>query len=177
MQSLLRNARLAVFLLAGCLLAASSDGAIHQALSGHVRQFDNHRHFDDRPFAKDDFGYGLSYAVGDDKGRWQLGSLYTPDAGKGDTELDYALTPFLNLVFKDKYFLVGMGISQTFMSAKEGDDDWTDLYWNVLTGLEFPVTKRISLAGLAIYDYEEWGKLGDFAFDDVEFAAVLNLLF
>ncbi len=172
---MIQRARLTLILLAGLALASPAM-ALQQAVSGQVRQFGTHKNFEDRPFANGDFGYGAAYEIRDTMGYWQIGALYTPDAGS-DSDIDYAVTPFLNLMIKDKIFLAGLGIDKTYMSRSSGDDDWTDVYWTILTGLEFPISQHLSLTGLAVYDLNRLGKLGDFRFDDVEFAAALNLLF
>jgi hypothetical protein len=169
-----RSTSCALLLLAG-LLAASPAFAIQQGVSGQVRQYGTHRYFEDRPFVGGDIGYGAAYEIRDEMGFWQLGALYIPDAGT-DSTYDYAATPFLNLIIKERSFLLGVGILQTYTSGS-ADDEWSDLYWNLLTGLEFPVGDRLSVTGLAIYDFEGWNTLNDFRFEDVEFAASLNFLF
>lgn len=174
-----RRLAIAVALLLGCA-AATPVFAIQSGLSTQVRQFDNHTNFEDRPFAKDDYGYGLAYEIRDVKGGWQLGALYTPDAGgkNGKEEYDYAITPFLNMFFKDRIFIGGLGMDKTYLPDTDtAGDEWTDLYWNFLLGLEFPLGKKLSVSALAIYDFEGWHQLGDFEFDDIEFAAALTLLF
>ncbi|MFO7535168.1 MAG: hypothetical protein R6X19_05720 [Kiritimatiellia bacterium] len=162
-------------LLAG--VAAAPAFALQSGVSTQVRQFDNHKEFADRPFAHGDYGYGLAYEIRDVKGSWQLGALYTPDAGEDDA-YDYAVTPFINMFFRDRIFIGGMGANITYLPKTDTEDEeWGDVYWNFLMGLEFPLGKHLALSGLALYDFENWDDLNKFDFDDVEFAVALTLLF
>lgn len=168
--------RLAALLLLGLVLASPAL-AIQQGLSVQFRQYDIHKEFEDRPFVDGDFGYGLAYEIRDVYGFWQLGTLYVSDAGEDDT-YDYVVTPFLNLAVKDRYFLAGLGIAKDYLPETDtNSDDWTSLYWNAMLGLEIPLGQNLAVTGKAVYDFEHWGDLGKFGFDDVEFAAALTFLF
>ncbi len=165
-----------VTLLLMSLVLASPALAVQQGLSAQFRQFDTHQKFDSRPFVDGDFGYGLAYEIRDEYGFWQVGSLYTPDAG--DRTYDYAVTPFLNLFLKDRIFLAGVGIAKNYLPKTDtNSDDWTPLYWNARLGLELPIGPNLALTGMAVYDFERWGDINKFKFDDAEFAAAVSLLF
>lgn len=168
--------RLSALLLVGFALASPAL-AIQQGLSAQFRQYDIHEKFTDRPFADGDFGYGVAYELRDVYGYWQLGALYTANVGKSNT-YDYAVTPFLNLVVKDRIFIAGLGIAKDYLPETDTtDDDWTDLYWNVMLGLEVPLGKSLAVTGKAVYDFENLDDIAQFRFDDVEFAAALTLIF
>ncbi len=171
-----RIIRLAALLVVGFALVSPAL-ALQQGLSFQFRQYDTHKEFEDRPFVDGDLGYGLAYEIRDVYGSWQLGALYTPDAGEDNT-YDYAVTPFLNLIIKDRIFLAGLGIQKDYLPKTDTtSDDWTPLYWDLMLGLEIPIGRSLALTGMAVYDFERWGDIGKFGFDDVEFAAALTLLF
>lgn len=169
--------RVTVLILAALALVLPADAKIEQGISAQVRKYGTHREFEERPFAGDDFGYGAAYELRDEKGSWQLGALVAPDAGRDD-EIDYVITPFLSMILRDRLLMAGLGVDQGYI-AEHGDRDaeWTDLYWHLLMGIEYPLGKRYAVSGMAIYDFEDWGALDRFDFDDVEFAVALTMLF
>ncbi len=160
------------------LVLASPAWAIQQALSLQARQYTAHAKFEDRPFDDGDFGYGLAYELRDTMGFWQLGARYIPDAGE-DQLYDYVVTPFLNVVFRDRLFLAGFGIQKDYLAETDTtDDDWTDLYYSFIMGLGIPLGSRMELQALAFYDFDQWGKLvNDFELDEVEFGLSLAFSF
>lgn len=169
--------RLAVFLLAGFAAAAPSFASLQQAVSLQARQYSHLSAFPDRPFADGDIGYGVAYELHDEMGFWQLGARYTPNCGVSNA-YDYAITPFLNIFFKDRIFLAGFGIEKTYTPKNDTQNsDWSKLYYNFILGLDIPIGTHLDLQGLAFYDFDRFDKLKDFKFSDVEFAVALILLF
>jgi len=174
---MITSCRIALAMLITLAFAAPAR-AIQQGLSLQGRQYSEHRKFQRRPFDDGDFAYGAAYELRDAMGFWQLGARYTPNAGP-DNRYDYIVTPFLNLVFRDQIFLGGIGIQKDYLPKTDTtDDEWTDLYYNVILGLGIPLGRRLELQALAFYDFNHVGKMiGDFDFDDVEFGVSLSVLF
>lgn len=170
--------RLRLGSLAWLLLLALPAGAFQQGLSVQYRQYAAHPEFAERPFDDGNFGYGVAYELRDEMGFWQIGARYTPDAG-ADEQYDYVVTPFLNIFFRDRLALAGIGILKDYLAETDTTDaDWTDLYYNLILGIAVPVGNRLEVQAMAVYDFDDWGRLfKDFAWDEVEFAFSLALLF
>ncbi len=129
----------------------------------------------DLPFEDGDITYTASYEYHDAAGYWQLMVGYTPDVGDGDV-IDYVITPQLNLIIQDKIFLAGTGILGSYISDKETGSDWTDVYWQLMLGLEIPVGP-LSIEAMASYQFDKWGNLSDFEFDDITYGGSLKFYF
>jgi len=74
-------------------------------------------------------------------------------------------------------FQGGLGILSTYTSGGPGGDDWMDLYWQWVLGLNVPLGNRFSLQANAYYVFESWSKLNKFTFEDVEFGGYLSYKF
>ncbi len=129
----------------------------------------------------------LSYVAGFDwytgrMTRWQLLASYLPETT--DPAVDYLLTPQLNVLAYEKGFLVGTGVLMSYLPESdeplppgaEERDEWTDPYFQLMTGLSFPIGKA-NLTLLAVYPFEELDEIRDFEFDKLEYQAGLSLRF
>ena len=94
----------------------------------------------------------------------------------GNVEADYAITPQLNLLFKDRMLQGGVGILSTYTTGGP-QDDWTDLYWQFLVGLSFPVSAKLKLDVMAYYPFDSWGNLDQFEFEYIEYGAWIGYQF
>ncbi len=115
---------------------------------------------------------GLEYA--DEAAFWQLGVGYAWDAGTPGDPVDKVITPQLNLLFLENSFMAGIGLLKSYVETA-ADSEWSDIYFQLLTGLRFQLSRAVALEVLAVYPFEDWGKLGDFDTGDLEGVAALSL--
>ena len=149
-----------------------------------LRQHVDHSDFDEYPFDNDTLSYGAAYEYHDKSAFWQLAVLYTEDVDTvtsasgpipSTSEVDYILTPQLNLIFNEEYWRAGAGILGNYV-VTDDDKDWADPYWQFMLGIGFPVM-AFKADFYAYYVYEDWGSLGDVDFDDIEFGGWLGFAF
>ncbi len=143
---------------------AEAQSAVGLGIRSHVL----HTEFEEYPFDDGDLSYIAGYEYHDNNGYWQLLVGYTPDVGDG-TVVDSIITPQLNLLIQDGIWLAGVGVLGSYVETTE-DSDWTDVYWQVMLGLELPLP-IFKLDILAYYPFESWSTFGDFDTDDIEFGA------
>jgi hypothetical protein len=160
-----------LMLMTGVGMAAGSQG-----IDLGVRYHMQHSEFAALPYADGDLSYGLGYEIQDENGLLQLLCGFTPEF-EDRKDLDYAITPEANLLFTDGMFQGGLGILSTYTSGGPGGDDWMDLYWQWVLGLNVPLGNRLSLQANAYYVFESWSKLNKFTFEDVEFGGYLSYKF
>ncbi|NLB54677.1 MAG: hypothetical protein GX811_02735, partial [Lentisphaerae bacterium] len=148
----------------------------------------DHTRFKDLPFDDGDISYFLFFEAGIEYAEWQLGLDYAPNVNGffGHTvdeeasdkiEVNYVLTPQLNLIFKDRMFRGGVGVLTSYIRQKDGEDEWLSLYWQLQLGIELPIFKRISAGVTAYYLLDKWGDISDFKFDELEYAARIKYVF
>ena len=156
------------------LFCVSAVANPHQLAVG-VRQHVDHTTFDEYPFGEDDLSYGLAYEYHEGPAYWQIAVLYADDVTGTTNDLDFVLTPQINIVLKDAFWRLGVG---GLTSYTKGDDvdEWTDLYWQVMAGLGLPVF-ALDVDVMAYYPFESWGDIGDFDIDDVEFGGWISYEF
>jgi len=149
-----------------------------------LRQHVDHSEFDEYPFDDDTLAYGVAYEYHDKVAFWQLAVLYTedvdavtnaPGATTSTSEVDYILTPQLNLIYNEDYWRAGAGILGSYV-VTDDDEDWIDPYWQFMLGIGFPVM-AFKADFYAYYVYEDWGSLADFDFGDIEFGGWLGYEF
>lgn len=169
------------------LVAPSGSAKGKSTISVGLRQHVDHSEFEEYPFDDNTLAYGAAYEYHDKHAYWQLAVLYTEDvdtvqsttAATDSTvplqEVDYILTPQLNLIFKDDYWRLGGGILSSYV-VTENDEDWLDPYWQLLAGIGFPVMAFTAELN-AYYVYEDLGSLFDFGFSDVELGGWLGYSF
>ncbi len=162
-----------VFLsLLSCAAMASTATVVDLGARYHTK----HSEFVSLPYADGDMTYGVGYEIHEDNALLQLACGFTPEFSD-NKDLDFGVTPELNLLMKDGIYQGGVGILSTYTSGGEEDGDWMDMYWQLVLGLNIPLGKRLSLQANAYYVFEEWGKLGDFKPEDIEFGGYIGYKF
>jgi hypothetical protein len=183
---------LALTLILSCsasaaLAATSQASAGKTAIDVGVRVHSEHSEFDELPYGDGDTTFVAGVEFHDTHGYWQFAVGYTPRISdkKAPAEetaeyvvrpVDYAITPQANLVFKDRGWQGGVGILSDYIVYEDGDDDWTDVYYQFLFGYAI-ATPRVTIELMGYYPFESWGDLGDFDFDDLEYGAALKFFF
>lgn len=172
------NSFIVMGLICAVILAASMQAGAGNTLGFGGRYHQDHSTFAKLPYAEGDLSYGVVYEIHEkDTSVLQLGCSMTPDFDNATNNIDYAVTPELNLMLKDGIFQGGVGILSSYLSKTEGDSEWMDLYWQLLLGLRFDLSKKLSVQVNGSYVFESWGDLGDFDFGDVEGVAYIGYAF
>lgn len=110
------------------------------------------------PFEEGDLSYKLFYEYHEGIGFWQLGLGYTPSPG--NDAIDDVLTPEINLILEDGVCQLGLGAMMSHVNG-EVESDWTDVYWQIIAGIEIPLGSRFGLELHGHYLFEQWGDIGD----------------
>ena len=163
----------------GALLTVLSGGVMAAGANGldvGVRYHTQHSVFSELPYADGDLTYELGYEIHDESGLLQLLCGFTPEFSDR-SDIDYGITPEANLLLTDGLFQGGLGILSTYTKNSGGKDEWMDLYWQWVLGLNVPLGSRLSIQANAYYVFESWSRLNKFAFDDVEFGGFLTYKF
>ncbi len=177
----MKNRHLSLLLMAGFMvfiLPVCSSARTHSNIGISARRHGEHREFKDLPFGNRDHSIGINYEFHEATAFWQFGLAYTPSLTirEGETEApDYALTPEINLIAKDRMYHGGLGVASTYTEIDGGE--WTTVYWQFILGLRFELSQRLSLSGYGYYPFERWGDLDSFRFKDVEFGLRLGARF
>ncbi len=166
--SVLTASFVALIVLCSAAFAGGSGAGI--GVRSHVL----HTQYEEYPFADDDISYVVGYEYHDNAGYWQLLVGYTPDVGDG-TVVDSIITPQLNLLFQDRAWIAGVGVLGSYVKTEQ-ENDWTDIYWQVMLGFEFPLP-IFRLEVLAYYPFESWSTFDEFDSDDIEFGALAKFMF
>lgn len=128
------------------------------------------------PFRDNDRSYSLAYEYHEDAGYWQMGVLYTPEID-ADDNVDSVLTPYVNLIFKSDMWHIGVGLLKSRIEQTDGTH-WSDVYWQLITGISIPFPSRISFTIYAFYLFEHWGDVvDDFDSDALEWGGTLSFSF
>ena len=165
--------------IAGVVLSVLSAGAMAATATVFdlgTRYHQQNSAFTGLPYADGDMTYCAAYEIHEQSSLLQFVCGYTPDFKKRP-DLDYGLTPDLNLLAKDGLFQGGAGILSTYTRDSDGKGDWMDLYWQLILGLNIPLGKSWSLQANAYYVFKSWDRLGDFKFEDIEFGGYLGYSF
>lgn len=162
----------AVLICTASITLAQSQTSWGVGVQRHADQPD----FPNIPFGDDDISYGLSLQAGDAGGFWQGAILYTPDID-GMDDLDYALTPQLNLILTENAWRMGVGGARTYIKS-DTESGWRDFHWQLIAGLGLPgVGKTMKIEIQAIYVFDEWGNVGDFDSSNLEYALWIGFPF
>ena len=169
--------RIPVFALTAVLLCISqfASAAGDLAWGFGIRQHSEQPDFPEISFGEGDLSYGLSIQANDAKGYWQACLLYTPDID-GVDDLDYALTPQLNLIMIEGPWRLGVGGARTYVKT-EAESGWNDFHWQLIGGIGLPAMGTLSLDVHAIYVFDEWGNVGEFDSDNLEYAIWVGIPF
>jgi len=162
----MKNNAVAAFVISCLLFPCVGLAEGGSALSLGVRQHVDHSVYTELPFDDGDLSYGIAYEIHEEQAFWQLAVEYAPDISSTNS-VDFVLTPQLNLICKDRCWRGGVGVLMTYI-AGDDDDDWTDLYWQLMFGIQLDST-RPEIDVFAYYPFEKWSDIGDFDGKDVEF--------
>jgi hypothetical protein len=146
-----------------------------QALAIGARYHTEVANFGGVPFDDNDWSYILGYELRSSASYWQVGAMWAPEASL-DPDIDDVITPFLNLMFYDKYVEAGFGIFDPYILRDECKDEWGDFSYQFILGIFIPMGKcnlKVD-AYMPIYD---WDVFSDFKFDNIEYAVWLNFTF
>jgi hypothetical protein len=121
----------------------------------------------------DEATYGLVYEIHEGGTFWQLGAQY--GTGLGTNEVDYVITPEINLMLTDGAWRGGIGALASYVSTDE-DSDWSDIYYQLILGLDFPLGS-LALSFQAAYVFEDFDGLGEFDFDELDWSGYLSYMF
>lgn len=174
-----RKATIAAIVL--LCLGAASPAEENNLLSLGGRYHAKQSSFDTLPFGNGDISWLLAYTYLWYASMWQFGLDVAPDikgkmpeTGAG---VDYALTPQFNLIFRDRFFRGGAGIRTSYLRANDGENKWLSPYWQLQLGLSFPIYQTFSLDFGVYYVLEQWPKIAEFRFNDLEYGLQLNYAF
>lgn len=172
-----KNGGILVGLVCCIVLVASIQTYAESGLALGGRYHQDHGTFTELPYSQGDLSYGVMYEIFE-KGAsvLQLGCSMTPEFDNAP-DLDYALTPEMNLMMRDGIFQGGFGLMSSYLSKLDGDSEWMDLYYQFLLGLRFDLSKKVSFQINASYVYAEWDEIFDFDFSDVEGTAYIGYSF
>ncbi|MBT3193370.1 MAG: hypothetical protein HN341_12530 [Verrucomicrobia bacterium] len=164
-----------LLVLCGLLALFAVRAGAESAVSMGARYHTEHSVFTELPFEDGDMSYSLGYEYHDASGYWQIMVGYAPGAGSGTNSVDSVITPQINLLLSDRSWIGGVGALASYIEGPD-ESDWTDVYWQVMFGLEIPIGS-LKLEILTYYPFEEWGGFSDFEMDDLEFGASLKYFF
>jgi len=161
---------MAVGMAVAALLAVAAQ-ADTEAISLSARLHRAQEKFTDYPYSDNDLSYMAAWEVHTDDALLQFGADFCPKF-KSDDAPDYAISPELNLLFKDGVFRGGGGLLSTYEKS-DSDSKWMDLYWQFLLGFSFNLPAKLSLDVYAIYPFKDLSELGDFTVKSIEYSAGL----
>jgi hypothetical protein len=164
-------------LILGLVVAASSVALADVSQSFNVggKTHQKHSTFTDLPYDDGDISYSVAYEYRDVDALWQLACDMTPEF-KNHDDIEYGVSPQLNLLLVDRIFQGGVGILSTYTHNEEGGE-WMDMYWQFILGLSLPLPGPFTVQVNSYYVFENWGDVGDFDFGDVEYGAYLGYKF
>ena len=171
--------RFAVSVGAFLLMSAGSHAAANGswAVLANVRRNSFNATATDCPFDKD-FSYGASFALYDGAGYIEAGLNYAPDSSID--AVDEVWTPFARIVFVDQFVGAGIGIRGNYVVAADGapgDDEWSDLLYELYVGLEVPFGSFV-LGGGVYYTFDDWSDgFKDFEKDYLEYGVHVGFRF
>jgi hypothetical protein len=141
-----------------------------------IRYHRQNPRLEELPFDDGDLSYGLALEYSETAAYWQLAVQYAPDVTGGTNEIDYIITPQLNLLFTERGWTGGVGALASYI-VDETEEEWTDVYWQFILGLKVPLLDRLSLDAHAYYVFEGWDELNGFDVESLEFAAWFHMPF
>jgi len=165
---------LALALLKVSAFAADS-GDSYAVTAGAIMHSENTA-FTKLPYGDHDISYLLAFEGNDgEDGYWQLGVDYAPSIS-GIKTTDYVLSPQFNLIWRDRIFIGGIGILDSYISDNSLGNDWSGIYWKLTLGLRIPLGK-VDLALQTYYAFDTWGTLKEFKGKDLDYGASLSYKF
>ncbi len=163
------------------LLAMQVQSFASHALTAGARYHRLHSEYLELPFDNGDISYLLGYEYHEGTAFWQLLVGYAPDISEGKdgrgAGINAVITPQINLLFKDRNWLGGVGVLASYVEADESDaNDWTDVYWQLMFGFQIPLP-AIDIEVMAYYPFEKWNTLRDFDAGDIEYGLLFKFKF
>lgn len=131
---------------------------------------------DNRVYGGNDLSYKVGYEYHESVAFWQLAANWTPEA-TGAADIDWAMAPEMNLLFKDGWVRAGAGVLIDYASRSVADSDWTSVYWQFLAGLGIPLGENFTLDGYVYYPFSNWNHLNEFDFAAIEYGVNLGFKF
>ena len=166
--------------LATATVAAASQGAeswnfVNLGMRLHAA---NDTFSDKKVYGDNDLSYKLGYEYHESVAFWQLAANWTPEA-TGAADIDWAMAPELNLLFKDGWVRAGVGalIDYVARNDSDGGSDWTSVYWQFLAGVGIPLGNAFTLDGYVYYPFSKWNRLNEFDFAEIEYGINLGYKF
>ncbi len=146
-----------------------------QGLSLGARYHTKAANMGEVPFDNNDWSYCLAYEYRTQAAFWQIGGMWAPKASL-DPDIEDVITPFLNLMFYDRYLEAGFGILYPYLFRDEGDNDWADFSYQFILGLYIPLG-GVNLKIDAYLPINDWNIFSDFNFNTIEYGVWLNFTF
>ena len=144
-----------------------------------ARYHGGHTRFEDYPFRSGDLTYQAGIEFHEGIGFWQMLLGYTPsvkaDPESTAPEIDYIVTPQLNLILHDQGWLAGTGILSSYIKD-DLESDWTKVYWQTMIGYQFRF-QHFTLDVMGLYTFDKWSNFSDFRFGNMEASAMLKRRF
>lgn len=167
--------------VAALLLTMQAPAVAGHALSAGARYHMRHSEHLELPFDKGDMSYLLGYEYHEGDAFWQLLVGFAPDISEGKdgrgSGIDSVITPQLNLLFKDRNWLGGVGALASYIKTEDRDvSDWTDIYWQLMLGFQIPLP-AFHVEFMAYYPFEKWKTLRNFDARDIEYGLLLKFKF
>jgi hypothetical protein len=164
-------------LIVGLALVASNVAmaGVSHSLNVGGRYHQKHSVFTGLPYDDGDISGSVAYEYRDADALWQVACDLTPEFESRD-DLDYGITPQLNLLLVDRMVQGGLGILSTYTHGDAGGD-WMDMYWQLILGLALPFPGPFKVQVNAYYVFEEWGDIGEFDVGDIEYGAYIGYTF
>jgi hypothetical protein len=134
--------------------------------------------YPDLPYGDGDISYLISYELHDTGSDYalQFALDFANDFSKdGTEEIDYTITPQMNIILKDKIWRGGLGMLYPYVKDEAGTD-WGDLYYQVFAGLGHRVN-NIEGTILAYYPFDSFGDFSDFETSEIEFGVFVSFAF
>ena len=128
------------------------------------------------PYGKGDYSGMVGLELHEGDAFWQLAVDLAPEA-ENAPEADLIVTPQVNLLFRDRMVVGGLGILKTYVDDDTRDDKWTDIYYQFALGFDAPLGRKLTLTAMAYYPFAKWNKLSDFEFDELDYAVGLRYFF
>lgn len=148
----------------------SHDAAAQQSTYAvGMRYHTDHSSFEDLPFDDGDLSYGIAYEYAEATAYWQLALDVTPELNLRD-DIDYVLTPKINLILVDEIWRAGLGALASYLETDADDNGWTSIYWQFLAGVSLGFD-RFAVDVFAFYPFKRWGNLDEFSTRDIEYGA------
>lgn len=163
-----------VVMVAGVLavMPARAEDVGRHAASGSVRIHREHSDILSWPYEDGDLSLGAAYEYREEHAFVQLQLDWAPNPS--GAEVDYVLTPRANVLAKDQFLIGGLGINNSYI--RDEDPNWTGLDWQLILGLQHEADKFI-VGILAYYPFDDWSKISEFRWNDIEYGLSLALPF